>query len=90
MLDMEVNISQEEQQVWQYGLSSFHGRVTKLDRFLTTLKFMFSKKATTIDEIFTVNLTFKSMVKISSIFVAFLENMNFNDVDFWPKIYIIL
>ena len=43
---------------------------------------MFSKKATKIDEIFTVNLTLhvvdvKSTVKISSIFVAFLENMNF-------------
>ena len=35
---------------------------------------MFSKKATEIDEIFTVDLT----LKISSIFVAFLENMNFN------------
>ena len=43
---------------------------------------MFSKKATKIDEIFTVNLTFyvvsvKATVKILSIFVAFLENMNF-------------
>ena len=47
-----------------------------------SLKFMFSKKATKIDEIFTVDLTLlhnvKSMVKILSIFVAFLENMNFN------------
>ena len=46
------------------------------------LKFMFSKKATKIDEIFTVDLTLyvvnvKSTVKISSVFVAFLENMNF-------------
>ena len=43
------------------------------------LKFVFSKKATKIDEIFTVNLTLhnvKSTMKISSIFVAFLENMN--------------
>ena len=45
---------------------------------------VFSKKATKIEEIFTVYLTFtyihnvKSMVKISFIFVAFLENMNFN------------
>ena len=44
------------------------------------LKFMFSKKATKIDEIFTVNLTLctavdvKSTVKILSIFVTFLEN----------------
>ena len=44
---------------------------------------MFSKKATEIDQIFTVNLTFtkyvsvKSTVKIFPIFVAFLENMNF-------------
>ena len=36
---------------------------------------MFSKKATKFDEIFTVNLT----VKILSIFMAFLENMNFNN-----------
>jgi hypothetical protein len=45
-------------------------------------KFMFSKKATKIDEIFTVYLKLcsmevKSTVKISSIFVAFLENTNF-------------
>ena len=39
------------------------------------LKFMFSKKATKFDKIFTVKLT----VKVLSIFVAFLENMNFND-----------
>ena len=42
---------------------------------------MFSKKAKKIDEIFTVDLTLWSkwskMVKISSIFVAFLENTNF-------------
>ena len=39
---------------------------------------MFSKKATKTDEIFTPDLTLvKSMVKISSIFVAFFENMNF-------------
>ena len=45
------------------------------------LKFLFSKKATKIEEIFTVYLTLhnvKLTVKISSIFVAFLENMNFN------------
>ena len=44
---------------------------------------MFSKKATKIDEIFTVDLTLyvvsvKWTVKSSSIFVAFLENTNFN------------
>ena len=43
---------------------------------------MFSKKATKIDEIFTVDLTFtihnvKWTVKISSNFVAFLGNINF-------------
>ena len=49
-----------------------------------SVKFMFSKKAKKIDEIFTdvwqyvVNV--KSMVKISSIFVAFLENMNFKTI----------
>ena len=35
---------------------------------------MFSKKAKTIEDIFTVDLTF---CKISSILVAFLENTNF-------------
>ena len=48
------------------------------------VKFMFSKKATKIEEIFTVNLTsckkVKSTVKISSIFVAFLENTNFMEL----------
>ena len=43
---------------------------------------MFSKKATKNDEIFTVDWhllhNVKSMVEISSISVAFLENMNFN------------
>ena len=48
------------------------------------IKFVFSKKATKIDEIFVVDLTLtkyvhnvKSTVKISLIFVAFLENLNF-------------
>ena len=43
---------------------------------------MISQKATKIDEIFTVDLTLcivndKSMTKILSILVAFLESMNF-------------
>ena len=41
---------------------------------------MFSKKATKFDKIFTVwryVVSFKSTVKILSIFVAFLESMNF-------------
>ena len=39
---------------------------------------MFSKKAARIDKILTVDVvSVKSMVKISSIFVAFVENMNF-------------
>ena len=43
---------------------------------------MFSKKLKKIDEIFTFDLTLyvvniNLMVKILSIFVAFLENMNF-------------
>ena len=42
---------------------------------------MFSKKATKIDEIFTIDLTLCRKRQIdgedSSIFVAFLENMNF-------------
>ena len=47
------------------------------------LKFMFSKKATKNDQIFTALaiwhyvVSVKSNVKISSIFVAFLENTNF-------------
>ena len=53
---------------------------------------MFSKKATKIDEIFTVDLTLtihnvKSMVKISSIFVAFLENMNFRQKNMTLQIW---
>ena len=42
---------------------------------------MFSKKATKFDEIFTIDVMYyvsvKLTVKISSIFVAFLENINF-------------
>ena len=45
------------------------------------LKFVFSKKATKIDKIFTVHLTVITYcqigVKILSIFVAFSENVNF-------------
>ena len=45
------------------------------------LKFVFSKKATKIDEIFTINWHYvvivKLTVKISSVCSAFLENMNF-------------
>ena len=44
------------------------------------LKFMFSKKATKIDEIFTVDLTLCSKCQINGedfvIFVAFWENTN--------------
>ena len=51
--------------------------IRKLNRD-TILKFLFSKTATKIDEIFSVDV--KSTVKISSIFVAFLENINFSRV----------
>ena len=48
-------------------------------------KFMFSKKATKIDEIFTVNLTSCSKSQIHSEdfinFMAFLENANFTEVE---------
>ena len=48
---------------------------------MTIIKFMFSRKATKIDEIFTIVWhllhTVKLTVKILPIFVAFLENMNF-------------
>ena len=51
------------------------------------VKFMFSKKATKIDEILTVNLTLCSKCQLDGedffIFVAFLENTNFNN--FFPS-----
>ena len=46
---------------------------------------MFSKKATKIDEIFTVDWIVKLTVKILSIFVAFLENMNFTITYFYSN-----
>ena len=50
---------------------------------------MFSKKATKIDKIFTVNLTLCSNRQIGgedcSNFVTFLENKNFNDVPGSPE-----
>ena len=48
---------------------------------LDTLKIRVSQEGQKIDEILTADLTLhnvKSTVKISSIFVAFLGNMNFN------------
>jgi hypothetical protein len=45
---------------------------------------MFSKKATKIDKIFTISryiVIVKLTVKILSIFVAFLENMNFTSAN---------
>ena len=46
------------------------------------VKFMFSKKATKIDEIFTADaVNVKSTGKISSFCVAFLENVNFTIVN---------
>ena len=49
--------------------------------FFIYLKFIFSKKATKIDEIFTVDLTLYSKCQIEGEdfvdFVAFLENTNF-------------
>ena len=49
------------------------------------VKFMFCKKATKFDEIFTVDLTITTYCQIEgeeffSIFVAFSENINFNNV----------
>ena len=63
-----------------HGPDTKVNRLVKIEGIFGELKFMLSKKATKIDEIFTVDLTlhnFKSMVKIASIFVAFLDNMNF-------------
>ena len=52
----------------------------------TYFKFMFSKKATKIDEIFTVDLTLCSKCQIDGEdfvnFFAFLENTNFNKATF--------
>ena len=41
------------------------------------LKLMFYKKASKIDKVFTVDLTLHMTVKVSSIFVTFLEDTNF-------------
>ena len=70
----------------------FENEHVVLWKFLGWLKVVFSKKATKIDEIFTVDLTLtihnvKSMVKISSIFVAFLENMNFRQKNMTLQIW---
>ena len=54
--------------------------IFRIENVHVDVKFIFSKKAKNNDEIFTVDLTFtsvKSTVKIASIFVPFLENMNF-------------
>ena len=64
------------------GEESIQGRKLYEEiRYVSLSKFMFSKQATKIDEIFTVDLRLvhivKSMVKISSIFMTFLENMSF-------------
>ena len=60
---------------------------------LFLLKFMFSKKATKIDKIFTVNLTVTTYCQTDGEdlvnFFAFSENVNFNDcykVDQWRTI----
>ena len=53
----------------------------KTNYFCPMVKFMFSKKTTKMDEIFTINLTLCSKCQIGIedllIFVAFLENTNF-------------
>ena len=51
-------------------------------------KFMFSKKATKIDEIFTVTVTTYCQIdgEDLSIFVAFSENVNFNEWKTFPDI----
>ena len=55
------------------------------------LKFMFFKKATKIEKIFTNEIdnylvNTKSMVKIWSIFVAFLEKMNFKQSTIFSRV----
>ena len=59
--------------------------VTFLEK-LSCLKFMCSKKATKIDEIFSIDLTVCSKCQIDSedfvnFLVAFLENMNFKSFE---------
>ena len=44
--------------------------------YLDNFKFIFSKKATKIDQIFTYLVNVKSTVKTFSFFLAFLENIN--------------
>ena len=62
------------------SIATFFGYIISI--LAIVLKFMFSKEATQIDEIFNVDLTVtttvNSTMKILSIFVAFLENKNFN------------
>ena|ERR1712051_819615 len=62
-----------------YQISGFFKNIVKISLLLLDLKFMFSKKAPKFDKIFSVDLTFTTycQVKISSIFVAFLENTDF-------------
>ena len=68
---------------------SFHSNGTHWQKLGMILKFMFSKKATKIDKIFTVEwhyvVSVISMVEILSIFVAFLENMNFTKTNMYLK-----
>jgi hypothetical protein len=72
----------------------------QLNSELTVVKLKLSKKATKIDEIFTVDLTLCSKCQIDGEdfinFVAFLENTNFKRYenalrvifDQWPKLYL--
>ena len=63
--------------------------MTTVQPILLFLKFMFSKKATKIDKIFLFDTYFvniKSMVKISWIFVAFSDNLNFNEAYVSPPV----
>ena len=53
----------------------------------TFLKFVFFKKAAKMDQIFTVHLALCSKCQIDgedvSIFLAFLENINFNEIQYY-------
>ena len=62
--------------LFQYTLNMVH-----------TLQFIFSKKATKIDKVFTIDLIISTKRQIDSedflsIFVAFLENINFTNIEF--------
>ena len=62
----------------RFRVAMCRGPLLFIEKVNSFSKFTFSEKATKIDKIFTVNLTVCS--NRQSIFVAFLENMNFTSI----------